>query len=43
VRVLEAHHKLVRAMRFKIYNWFAEGFDIAGMKNAKTLLGEPSA
>ena len=31
----------VRAMLAEIYNWFAEGFDTADLKDAKALLDEP--
>jgi len=31
-----------RAMLAEIYNWFTEGFDTADLKEAKTLLDEPS-
>ena len=32
-----------RAMLVEIYNWFAEGFDTADLKDAKALLDELDA
>jgi adenylate cyclase len=41
-RLLKRHGKIyeARLMLSEIYNWFTEGFDIAGLKDARTLLDE---
>jgi hypothetical protein len=35
-----SHRDEARAMLAEIYNWFAEGFDTADLKDAKALLTE---